>query len=281
MTALLPTFAFSQSSLQDYVDCPRRFELRFIEHLNYPAVEAEPALENERRRQAGEDFHRLTQQNLLGIPAEKVGRLANSTDLERWWQNWLAFSAGQEFSSAALVAPELTLSAPLAGFRLLAKFDLLLVRAGRATIFDWKTTRKRPKNADLAARMQTRVYRAVLAQAPAAGRAQAGTHFNGGLPFAPEAIEMIYWFADFPQEPAWLAYSAAQYQRDRADLERLIQTIAATPAGEFPLTDDERQCKYCIYRSYCDRGARAGEADEQEFDNQPDIRLADEEESPL
>ncbi|GAB4501056.1 MAG: hypothetical protein Fur0035_05970 [Anaerolineales bacterium] len=274
MTILPPNFSFSQSSLQTYADCARRFELRFIEQLDYPAVEAEPALENERRRQAGEDFHRLTQQYLLGIPAEKVGRLANSAELERWWQNWLGFAAGQDFASAQALAPELTLSAPLqAGFRLTAKFDLLVVRAGRATIFDWKTAQKRPKNANLAARMQTRVYRAVLAQA--------GAQFNGGLPFAPENIEMIYWFAEFPAEAAHFSYSAAQLQRDWSELERLAKTIAATPAGSFALTADDKKCDYCTYRSFCNRGARAGDLAEREMDDEPEIRLDDVEESAL
>ena len=45
------SFIFSQSSLQYYFDCPRRFQLRYIEHLAWPAVETEPVLENERRQQ--------------------------------------------------------------------------------------------------------------------------------------------------------------------------------------------------------------------------------------
>ena len=58
---LPPTFTFSQSSLQDYFDCPRRFQLRYIEQVAWPAVETEPMLENERRQQAGLHFHRLVQ----------------------------------------------------------------------------------------------------------------------------------------------------------------------------------------------------------------------------
>jgi hypothetical protein len=53
----LPTL--SQSSLQDYNDCPRRFELRYLQRLAYPAIETEPALENEKHQREGEFFHRL------------------------------------------------------------------------------------------------------------------------------------------------------------------------------------------------------------------------------
>ncbi|MGC1378508.1 MAG: PD-(D/E)XK nuclease family protein, partial [Anaerolineales bacterium] len=55
-------FTFSQSSLQDYVDCARRFQLRYIEHLQWPAVETAPVLENERRQLEGQQFHRMAQQ---------------------------------------------------------------------------------------------------------------------------------------------------------------------------------------------------------------------------
>ncbi len=81
----------SQSSLQDYHDCPRRFELRFLQQLVYPAIETEPALENEKHQQEGEYFHRLVQQHLIGIPAEQVGKFANTENLQRWWANFLDF----------------------------------------------------------------------------------------------------------------------------------------------------------------------------------------------
>src|SRR5687767_10084758 len=126
----------SQSSLQDYVDCARRFQLRYLERLSYPAVEAEPALENEQHQQEGEYFHRLVQQHLIGIPSEQVAKLANTMNLQRWWDNWKEFRNLEEFGS---LYPEITLSAPLGNFRLLAKYDLIAVKDGKAIIYDWKT----------------------------------------------------------------------------------------------------------------------------------------------
>ena len=72
-----PQFTFSQSSLQDYADCPRRFQLRYLDKLIYPAAETEPALENERHLLEGQLFHRLAQQFILGIPIDKLNPLAN------------------------------------------------------------------------------------------------------------------------------------------------------------------------------------------------------------
>ena len=106
---LSPSFTFSQSSIQDYFDCPRRFQLRYIEHLAWPAVETEPVLENERRQQEGQLFHRMVQQHLVGLPVEKLTRLANSPDISRWWENYLNYKfeldGYSKYTELALNAP--------------------------------------------------------------------------------------------------------------------------------------------------------------------------------
>ena len=246
----------SQSSLQDYVDCARRFQLRYLERLSYPAVESEPALENEKHIQEGEYFHRLAQQYLIGIPAEQIAKLANTANLQKWWANFLNSKDLSGLRAADLTGlyAEATLSAPLGTFRLLAKYDLIAIGNGKATIYDWKTYRKRPRNEWLSARMQTRVYRALLVHA--------GAHLNNGEPFTPEQIEMVYWFSDFPDDPARFTYTSAQYQRDWDLLTKLADEIQN--ASLYPLTDDRTKCLYCPYRSYCERGVRAGDVDQAE-----------------
>jgi len=251
-----PLHTLSQSSLQDYADCPRRFQLRHLERLQYPAVESEPALENEKHQQEGEYFHRLVQQHLTGIPAEQVGKLANTENLSRWWEHYI--HANLPFDGYAKYA-ELTLSAPLDPFRLVAKYDLIAIKpGGKAIIYDWKTYRKRPRNEWLAPRWQTRVYRALLAQA--------GAHLNGGAPPAPEQIEMTYWFADFPAEPGTFPYNAAQFKRDWDALKKIAREIES--ASIYPQTDDRQKCSYCPYRGYCDRGIRAGDAADAETETE-------------
>jgi CRISPR/Cas system-associated exonuclease Cas4 (RecB family) len=255
----------SQSSLQDYMDCAQRFKLRYLDRLSYPAVETEPALENEKHQQEGEYFHRLVQQHLIGIPAEQIAKFANTTNLQRWWEN---FQSSKDLSGLREVVskrtagsrnltglyPESTLSAPLGNYRLLAKYDLIAVQNEKVVIYDWKTYRKRPRNEWLAARMQTRVYQALLVKA--------GAHLNNGIPFEPEQIEMIYWFADFPNEPAQFAYTSAQFKRDWDLLLKLSEEVAT--ASSYPLTEDRQKCLYCTYRSYCERGIRAGNMEQAE-----------------
>ena len=247
MTTLPTPFTFSQSSLQDYFDCPRRFQLRYIEKLDWPAVEAEPVAENERRMADGNFFHRLAQQFLLGLPVDKLSRLASSPDLARWWDNFIqSFPAPADLGQ---LHAEATLSAPIGYHRLLAKFDLIATRDGKATIYDWKTYHKRPKDEWMAVRMQTKVYRYLLAKA--------GAQLNRGSTFPPEAIQMIYWFADYPSEPTTFRYDESTFRRDQAALEKLIADIEASTS--FPLTEEQGKCRFCLYRSYCNRGASAGD----------------------
>src|SRR5258707_15746185 len=142
MPATLTTL--SQSSLQDYVDCARRFQLRYVDRLSYPAIESEPTLENEKHQQEGEYFHRLVQQYLIGIPAEQISKLANTSNLQRWWENFLTSKDLTDLRNlSGLTLPEATLSAPLGNFRLLAKYDLIAIETNKVTIYDWKTYRKR------------------------------------------------------------------------------------------------------------------------------------------
>ena len=245
-------FTFSQSSLQDYADCPRRFQLRFLDRLLYPAAESEPALENERHQQEGQYFHRLAQQYLLGIPVEKLARLANTPNLQRWWENFVHATDLAGLKDLPDLYPELTLSAPLGDYRLVAKYDLIAITEDeKLVIYDWKTYRKRPRDEWLSARWQTRVYRAMLVAA--------GSQLNGGKPIVPERCEMVYWFANYPDDPARFPYNEAQYKRDWDTLVKLTEEIRT--ASSFPLTDDRQMCSYCTYRSYCDRGIQAGSLD--------------------
>lgn len=256
--ALNSPFKFSQSSLQDYHDCPRRFQLRHVEKLAWPAVESEPSHEYEKHQIEGSLFHRMVQQHIIGVPAKKVGKLAQSENLSRWWEAYLNFRSIEDFGSLELY-PEHTLSAPLGDDRIVAKFDLIAIKPGEKTlIYDWKTYRKRPRDEYLATRWQTRLYPALLTQASA--------RLNGGEKILPAQIEMIYWFANFPHEPAVFKYSQAKFERDWDLVEKIIAEIKT--AQDFPVSEDEHPCRFCTFRSYCERGKEAGNWDEFESETE-------------
>lgn len=273
MKTLPHNFQFSQSSLQDYVDCRRRFQLRYLERIAWPAVEAEPIHENERRSRLGVAFHRMAQQHLLGVPVARItGMLAGSrsagTELQRWWENYLRYSAtliGPEVPQARpqRLLVEAVFSAPLGAHRLVAKFDAVLWRLedsdsssrSRVTIIDWKTSRSRPKRGWLASRVQTKVYPFILACAGSALESLAAA----GL--APDQIEMVYWFPESPHDAERFTYSQEQFDQDRGYLQGLVAEIERLGAGDYHLTPHEERCAFCTYRSLCDRGVRAGSLD--------------------
>lgn len=249
---LLPGFQFSQSSLQDFDACSRRFKLRYLDHLRWPAVESEPIHEAERLARLGADFHRLVQQHIAGISEMILSEsLAESEPaLQGWWQSYLQHRPS--LPAGTQLYAEVTLSTPLRSYRLMARFDLLAAQPdGTFLIIDWKTSLHKPASADLARRMQTRVYPYVLAQAGAA--------FNGGRAIDPAAIGMIYWYPERPDQPERFDYSPQLCQRDEQFLSSLIEQIHhAAETDHFPMVEDKKPCSYCIYRSFCDRGGKAG-----------------------
>jgi hypothetical protein len=291
-------FQFSASSLQDYLDCPRRFQLRYAWQVAWPAPEMEPAKEQEQRTRLGQDLHRLIHQHLLGVPAALLSAGVHHPQLARWWHAYLAFAPSLGDAS---VLPETGLSVPLAGHRLYAQYDALVAyvagaphsrpvtecaadegaggpgtAAGQAQIVghlssgcarwlivDWKTYRRHPGRQWLANRLQTRVYPLVLALA--------GASLNLGRAIDPEQVELRYWLAEYPGDVVSFAYSQARLQLDITFVTDLMELIASqvgvregsgSPAAAWPLTADRHQCLYCSYRSLCRRGAAAGRVDD-------------------
>ncbi|MFA5837126.1 MAG: PD-(D/E)XK nuclease family protein [Bellilinea sp.] len=251
-------FAFSQNNLQDFVDCPRRFELRHLKKLAWPAIRSEPILAVERHMLLGERFHRMIQQYQSGLAAELVGATASEPELAEWWQAYLS-SAPEPLPERRLV--EHTLSAPFGNYRLIAKYDLLAIAPGeRAVVVDWKTSLRKPKRALLSRRIQTRLYPFLLAQA--------GNLLNNGAVIKPEEIELVYWFTADPRNPERFPYSIDQFDQDRKFLQGLIADAVNASETDFPLTGDERMCRYCNYRSLCDRGESAAKMEDDAADEE-------------
>ncbi len=254
-------FTFSQSALQDFVDCPRRFELRYLLDVRWPAQKTAPALQYEAGQDKGQEFHHLVHQHALGVPAELLSATLTDDELKAWWARYLSWQAANLPEDRF---PELTLTAPLAGALLTAKYDVVVgLNDGSFLIVDWKTGR--PQNRlRLADKMQTLVYPFVLARC--------GDWLNDGRPIAPERIRLIYWFAE-TGETVEFKLTADKLQQDEARLTGLLQTIAN--ASEFSKTENERHCRFCPYRSLCERNELAVDAEEPDADDAPAGLLLD------
>ncbi len=253
--SLNPDFRFSQNNMQDFLDCPRRFELRYILRQKWPAIQSEPVIEQELLMEEGQQFHQMVQQYVAGLDSGAILDNAASPNLRRWWANLVQYEPFKDLPSQRYA--ELSLSAPLAGFRLTAQYDFIAIAPGKqAVIIDWKTSAKKPSHNVLSARLQTRVYRYLLVAA--------GAQLNNNAAIDPRQVEMVYWFPEFPAEPERFSYDKEKFEADRDYLTKLIGDIARLEPGQYYLTPDEMKCRYCVYRSLCNRGEKAGEWKDQE-----------------
>jgi hypothetical protein len=234
--------------------------------LAWPAVVSEPFLENELRGQQGAAFHRLVQQYFIGIPSHLLLKQASVEPLRTWFDNFLHNVKQLPGMPVTGVRwqPEINLTDTVAGFRLMAKFDLLgIFPDGSAIIYDWKTSRSQPRHQWLSERIQTRLYRYLLVRA--------GKNLQNEE-IKPEQVKMVYWFAEFPQQVESFTYSAIEYRQDEQFFGNTITHIAGLvsqirseiPGDDFPQTLDDKRCNFCVYRSLCARGVQAGIAQEMD-----------------
>lgn len=253
-------FVFSQSNLQTYVDCHRRFCLTYIERLPWPAVEAGPIQEHEYMMRLGEIFHRAVQRTEVGLPPEMV-RVQLEPPLDEWYDGYLAHRPAD--LPQDIVEVEAVLSLPVTigdtgqEVRLAGKFDLLAVEPQRrAIIIDWKTTRKRTAPATLRRRLQSQVYPYLVVEA---------SRYMPWGPLTPSQVEMRYWFTVEPDQPVRFTYDDAQHAANHRLLQRMIaEILAGRTQDDFPMAPDtdanrQRLCAYCAYRSRCDRGIVPGD----------------------
>jgi hypothetical protein len=264
MTAIPPTFSFSQSSLQAYEECARRFWLAYVEQLPWPAVEASPVEEHEAAMRLGERFHRLVQRAEIGIDPEIVAA-GLEPPLSTWFADYRTYrpadlpQAHREIERVLAVTVDAGDAAQRMMVRLAAKYDLIVAdRDGRAVILDWKTARRRADPAALRIRWQSIIYPYVLVEASA--------NLPWG-PLRPEQVEMRYWFTAAPDHPITFRYDAAQHAANQQRLHRLlVEILAGEQEADFPKVADtptnrRRLCAFCVYRSRCNRGEGAGDLD--------------------
>ncbi|MFN2228272.1 MAG: PD-(D/E)XK nuclease family protein [Anaerolineae bacterium] len=254
------TFQFTQGNLQDYVECQRRFQLRYVLMQPWPALITGSPAAYEQHVERGAALHRLAHQLFRGIEPERLSETIHDETLASWWQTFLRRPPLD--LPQAIRRAETVLAAPVAGHRLVAKYDLIAVQPGqRLVIVDWKTARRQPRRSELARRLQTIVYRYLAVEA--------GAELNEGHPPEPDQVEMIYWFAQSHGETERFAYDDSQHESARAYLGDLVSQVTAHTEPIWPLTTDESRCRFCNYRSLCERGVRAGFFDEFEEDALP------------
>ena len=248
----MTSLQLSQSALAALDRCERRFYLRFVRRLEWPAPLTGSEQEWEDSMRRGERLHLLIQQQSLGLPADALAG-AEDAELQRWWRAYREQPPPQPEGRAYA---ELEVSVPFAGHHLVARFDRLVVTAGDdgpgLHIVDWKTgIPQEPERLERS--WQTTVYRFVAVEA-------AASLTHGGQSVPPSRVTFVYWQAAAPAAAPLLTYDEAAFDGDRrrlaAAVERIDTRLAEGEVG-FARTPDVEACRRCPFRSYCERGREA------------------------
>ncbi len=231
----------SRARLETFLICQRRFQLRYLDELPWPAAPVSPA--QAAARQEGELFHQLVAHHYLGLDPSAVAAGDLPQPVRGWWENFQR--TAPQPAPAARLFPELTLSVPVGDFLLTGRFDLVILDEAGGRIFDWKTGWPLPAE-QLADDWQTRLYLALLVE----GRAALGAPW-----LSADRVQMTYWYARQPDAAVKIAYSEEKHRRRWGEIERLLADLAARRAipGPWPLTTDLTQCSTCAYQTYCGR----------------------------
>ncbi len=240
----------NQSNLQDYLDCPRRFELNVLKGKSWPAATTRPLSAIEHSIHQGNHFHKICQQYFTGISPSLIRKSLNDPDLVEMWDAFLPYANSIKGNQIYF---EQLLHIPFKNHRLLAKFDLIVRFPEKYLIIDWKTSPKKPPLPVQSDRVQTYLYPYIFTLAGA-------DLFNTDL-IDPNAVNLSYWYPLSSEPEMSFSYSFEEHSEVQIKLDDIINKIdiSRSTKTDFPLTADLSKCQFCSYRSLCDRGSRAGE----------------------
>jgi hypothetical protein len=251
---LADNFIFSSNNLQDYLDCPRRFELKYLLKQNWPAVTSQPVLEMENRITLGNRFHLLAHQFLSGIAGDFLKNTIDDPELGFWFDNFQEyikhFLKFQYFSEFSVIMP-------FVGFRLMAVFDFISLKdTNKIRIGDWKTTSRLPKKEFYLQTVQSTLYPFLAYESRINIFPQTST-----LEY--QDLSMEYWFPGFPENTITWEHSASIHANSRELLSSLISEISQKESGDFektPLINAALSVNTALYA----RGIQAGSSKDDE-----------------
>ena len=262
MTSTKTRLSLSQSSFQDFRECPRRFQLKVVENTTWPAAALEPLSQLERYTDLGNKFHQISNQFFSGIPSNIIKANITDPDIKLMWENFIPFA--EELADHQRYS-EIILTSPFLGHEIVAKYDLVVqTPEGKFIIYDWKTAATKPSRTILGQRFQTILYPLILVRA--------GKSLFKSTSSDPGDISMHYWYAMSSDPEEIFPYSDEIHTKNVKEITKIVTQIDdfITGGTSFPLTDELSHCQKCVYRSLCERGNQSAS-----FDQYTDIENED------
>lgn len=238
-------FYFTQHALKAFDSCPLKFKKRYLEKIRW----GEPPDENTRKQiQRGRDFHLLAQRYFIEIEQGDITANTDNELLEKWLY---ALKSRFVLDPEALYFPEYKLRMKTDRVNLEANFDLLVVKNGRITIWDWKTgnssfmTGDNSKNKRLKTSLQTIVYLVVLKEL-------GYLLLDGGIRCTD--MKMCYWQPEPAAVLAEINYSDSMHETFYASLIDRIETIQKYDYTLFNKEQYRNHCRFCEFNALCNHG---------------------------
>ncbi|MGE5416649.1 MAG: PD-(D/E)XK nuclease family protein [Acidobacteriota bacterium] len=233
-------FYFSQLALSTYLTCQLKFRRRYLEELHWPRPTT-PAIDQ------GNDFHAISERfYLTGEMDYYEGKMGE-------WSRQLEKFRPLNPQSKFYPEQQIRLNTDI---KLVARYDLVVFE-DKVYIYDWKTDANKLKKSYYTGSLQTIVYRYLMVEA--------GGQLWPDRSITPQNVIMCYWNPNYPAEPLYLEYSAAQFKRDGKALHELITEIKNKPWNEFLTAGNKKACMYCEYSPICH-----GKPEEGDIDFDPD-----------
>ena len=233
----LKNFYYSQNSINTFKSCPLKFKYKYIENVNWKSDEIgnRDYYEN---LELGTEFHLICERYFSNIPTG-LNDEPKYEKFNEWLNKIKKLIPIVDYNK---YIPEYEIRYKKEDMKLLAKYDLIVIKENEIEIWDWKTENRKLTYKNTESRVQTIVYLYVLGETLSL--------FNKNIPY--ENITMNYYQPDYMDEPIVIKYSLHKRKLYEEKLKFYINTITYS---DFDVPNDElknnKHCGFCEFNKLC------------------------------
>ncbi len=221
------TFLYSQSSLDTFLTCNRKFKYQYIDSIRWGEIEEELA----EKFKKGEKFHTLAERYFSGIPTGE--EFLEEEDLKEYFNNLKdTFLINKDYEYKA----EYEIRYRNDNIKLMARYDLIVFKKDSVEIWDWKTGNKKLQEKYQKEKLQTKIYLYLLKE-------------KLGDKVKAENISMNYWQPQYKNDWVTINYSDEMHSRNKKELKELMKDILEEE--KFEMTENKKACQYCDFKKIC------------------------------
>lgn len=231
MNEKLKYFCYSQNSINTYKSCPLKFKFKYIDKINwkYDDIESRDYYESLR---LGRDFHLLCERYFNNIPLGYI----ESEKFSKWIEK---IKKLVPIEKDYIYLPEYELRLNINGYKVQAKYDLLVLGNDSIEIYDWKTESRKIDYKNVENRMQTILYM-FLAKEVIPKLENKNIDTNN--------IKMKYYQPEFDNEAITIVYSDDKHIKNK---NKIINYLNMMQEDNYEEHKNKKHCHYCEFNKLC------------------------------